>query len=353
MNTVFILGAGASREAGGPLMSDFLDIAARLLRERNSDVLAVRAAFDDVFTAIAELRGVYAKSHLDLDNIESVFGAIEMGAMLGTFANRDEESIKRLRDSVITLILTTLEQSIAFRRDRGAIKPPTPYEDFVAVIRKAVHSHNEHRVSLLTFNYDVSLDYAIPVVFSHPAYDYGLTADIPRSVIPLLKLHGSMNWGTCQQCKNIVPAPVFPLRADFAEATKFAVSRHLDMTKHCDKPLQGPAIIVPPTWSKGRFHEQLGNVWRHAGRRLRVAENIFVIGFSLPETDTFFRYLFALGTEGPARIERFWVFDPDDTGAVEKRFRALIGRGIESRFRYFPERFSAAIGEIAQVLGQP
>lgn len=36
-NVVFILGAGASKQAGAPLMADFLDVATDLLRSNRVD----------------------------------------------------------------------------------------------------------------------------------------------------------------------------------------------------------------------------------------------------------------------------------------------------------------------------
>ena len=75
-------------------------------------------------------------------------------------------------------------------------------------------------------------------------------------------------------------------------------------------------------------------------------ENVFIIGYSLPETDSFFRYLFALGSEGDARLRNFIVINTDDSGATEQRFRKLIGRGIEDRFRYIPASFDQRIGHI-------
>src|SRR5687767_8914467 len=98
MKTVFLFGAGASRGAGGPLMSDFLDRAHDLMRLNASELGAQRKDFEDVFQAIGELHGVHSKSHLDLDNIEIVFGAIEMGLLLGKLGNRKQEEIKKLRD---------------------------------------------------------------------------------------------------------------------------------------------------------------------------------------------------------------------------------------------------------------
>jgi hypothetical protein len=54
----------------------------------------------------------------------------------------------------------------------------------------------------------------------------------------------------------------------------------------------------------------------HMIRRISVpeAQEIIVIGYSLPETDFFFRNLFALGTVGRKFIRRFAVVNPDWSG---------------------------------------
>ena len=83
MKTVFIFGAGVSRGAKAPLMFDFLDCARALLR-RSPDAID-RKAFERVFETLSQLRSVYARAYIDLDNIESVFAAIEAGELLGRF----------------------------------------------------------------------------------------------------------------------------------------------------------------------------------------------------------------------------------------------------------------------------
>jgi hypothetical protein len=94
-----------------------------------------------------------------------------------------------------------------------------------------------------------------------------------------------------------------------------------------------------------------GDILRQYGseqqEELSNAENIFVIGYSLPETDAFFRHLYALGSLGDRLIKRFWVFDLDRSGSVESRFRAVLGKAALSRFKYssngFPYGFEADI----------
>lgn len=90
-----------------------------------------------------------------------------------------------------------------------------------------------------------------------------------------------------------------------------------------------------------------------AGRGLQEANNIFIVGYSLPPTDQFFRYLFALGTLGPTRLRRVWVFNPDQSKAVEGRFRGLVGRGVVGRFRYISGKaglFENAISQIGDAV---
>jgi hypothetical protein len=95
-------------------------------------------------------------------------------------------------------------------------------------------------------------------------------------------------------------------------------------------------------------------VWRSAAKELAEAEDILVIGFSLPSTDSFFNHLYALGTEGASIIRRFWVFNPDATGAVENRFRGMLGFGANSRFKCYPVTFDLAINELAfEYFGPP
>ncbi|HEY7534485.1 MAG TPA: hypothetical protein VH878_00890, partial [Thermodesulfobacteriota bacterium] len=69
---------------------------------------------------------------------------------------------------------------------------------------------------------------------------------------------------------------------------------------------------------------------------------------SLPESDYFFRFLFALGSAGQTRIKSFYVFDPDE--AVADRFKTLISQDTKKKFRHPKIRFEDAIEAIRQEL---
>jgi hypothetical protein len=313
--------------------------------------------FRDVFDAIAEMQAIHAKSYLDLDNIEVLFGAVEMAQSIGKLAKRQQEEIERLRTSVISLIVKTLENSIKFPvRNRG-IYPPSPYGDFVEMLSNAKSNARQGdtpEFAFLTFNYDLTLDLALT---SHGLnFEYCLKSEKAKQISPYLKLHGSINWGSCNKCHQIIPFYVRDAHFDLWPDTQWVyydLGSRLFSRKHCDEPLKSQPVLVPPTWNKTEYHNQLASVWKRAAEELASAENVFIIGYSLPETDSFFRYLFALGSESSTRIRRFWVFNPDPDHTVEPRFRALVGRGIENRFRFERRDFENSIPIMAEALARP
>lgn len=121
-------------------------------------------------------------------------------------------------------------------------------------------------------------------------------------------------------------------------------SRVGSLPGHCGKPRLSVPFLVPPTWNKGQQYNAVSAVWANAAAELGEAENIFVIGYSLPESDSFFRYLYALGAVGQNPLRRFWVFNPDL--AVKARFESLLGPGARSRFHFEPANFGSAMNVI-------
>ena len=257
-------------------------------------------------------------------------------------------------DSFITslkrLIVKTLEVTIKFPVAGQDVLPPLPYKFFIELLSYLrSEAQPRHTVSVLTFNYDIALDYAFYV--ERIAVDYALEPESQRGAVPLLKLHGSLNWGVCSNCKKIIPWNLMdyfhnrswhPFHSN-EESAIIDIGSNLKNHQHCNVNLLDEPVLVPPTWNKSEHHATLSSVWSRAAKELAEAENIFVIGYSLPDSDAFFRYLYGLGTVGDFPLKRFWVFDPDETGGVKSRFEALLGSGARSRFRPFRSTFDESI----------
>ena len=350
--TVFVLGAGASKAGGAPLMGEFLDRARDLWAR--GDVPDDAASFEKVFKIIGALQIANSKSRLDLANIEALFNTFEMARLLGVFplpglTTTAEQAIDALR----TVVAATLEATTNFQFAEGGLIPPSPYPDFVKLL---VHLSGKavppHTVAVLTFNYDLGLDYALSRAGVSTDYCLGFAGP---STVPLLKLHGSLNWAvTDDTAERVLPWEMRDFTNRLSSQlvgrgvgpVKLSPRRSFAMFPDQPGPFKSGPFIVPPTWNKSDHHHAIKPVWERAATELRDAENVFVIGYSLPETDGFFKMLYALGTIGPSPLSRFWLFDPEPSGEVANRFRAMLRPAAEARFRPYPITFDHAIQTI-------
>lgn len=182
--TVFILGAGASKEGGAPVMREFIDVARDLLARNR--VGKAQAAFERVFSAIAALKAVHSNSRLEIDNIETLFAACEMAKTLGRFPGlKSVEDIVVVLTSLKQMIVTTLEMTLPFQlTNEGSayLQAPTPYGKFAdLILHLKTRCRPVHSVAILTFNYDIGCDFGLIVGRCLPEYALGHEAVSPRS----------------------------------------------------------------------------------------------------------------------------------------------------------------------------
>ncbi len=357
--TVFVLGAGASAAAGAPVMRTFMSAATEILRGGRLEQ-EDKAAFELVLRARTKLQAVHSKAELDLNNIETLFGAYEMGSLLGKLGDLTATEVEHLPSAMVRVICTTLQQRLRFPAsgsgEQRRVRPPQPYEAFIDLVTDYRQKERvSDAVSIITFNYDPALDYAVH--FAGLKSNYCLDPN-DTAGIPVMKLHGSVSWGICAKCNTVIP---FDMKDYFSRyhwpfwsESQFMC---LDFTGKlcglacCNMQLQNTPVVAPPTWNKGRFHSQLASVWKSAARHLSDAEHIFFIGYSLPNTDEFFRYFYALGSVGDSIFSTVWVVNPDPS--VESSYRRVLGSHALSSgcFRMVDRPFESSIPVIKQRLG--
>ena len=346
-NVVFILGAGASADCGAPLMNGFLDIASDLLRRKDVDDRSTD--FENVFRVRGLLQQVHSKAQLDLNNIESLFTVLELARVIQKLPGVAVQDIPAFIASLKQLIVTTLEKTIRFPCEHGQILPPSSYLKFAQAVRRIMEARPERSVSVITFNYDIAVDVALHKEGLCPDY---IVEPAPSAVttVPLHKLHGSLNWGTESGSRAIKVLRLekyfsYILADPASSVTRVPIGSQLQsILSKCGVVVDPDPIIVPPSWNKADYHEALSNVWASAANHLSDAEYIFILGYSLPETDAFFRHLYALGSVGDSLLRRFVVFNPDGSGETNRRFEALLGPGAKVRYQYIPHPFSNAVG---------
>lgn len=354
-DVVFILGAGASRQCGAPLMADFLDTASDLLLSNRAQEKA--AQFQRVFSAIGALQSVHSKAQLDLNNIESIFTALELGKIIKRVPGIPAEEIPEVIAALKDLIVKTLEATISFPTNRNYIYAPEPYGKFAELVKYlCANAQPTKSASVITFNYDIAADVALYREGLGPNYVLGGTFN-SQQPIDLLKLHGSLNWAEAKESHKILPLhPQEYFQKYSAHGYEEHSKTHLPFGQHLKEfysrhanPTQdvlAEPVIVPPSWNKADYHQALSDIWAKAADHLSEAEYIFIAGYSLPETDSFFKHLFALGSVGKSPLRKIKVFNPDKSGDTDARFRRLLGPGSLARYEYLPMTFEDSISHV-------
>ncbi len=351
---VFILGAGASAESGVPLMDNFIDE----VRNLYANGYANDKDYKTVLDAIGKLQAIASKADIDIKNIEKVYSTLEMAKIINCFGSYTEEEIDSLLNSFRSMITKTIQQKMKFPLHKNELypRPTSSYLSFAHEIKRYREFKEEkNEIAIITFNYDIGIDFALH--YKNVLYDYCLHNNSIGKV-PLLKLHGSLNWGLCSECSEIIPYELrtffnkysFPRYGPNKTSATITMSDRLSDLSHHGKSLSTVPYFVPPTWNKLMHYQEsrLANVWRRAAQELRTAQYIFVIGYSLPASDEFFKNLYALGTMGDNVIRKFCVVNP--APAVNEKYERLLGPIAKKEYRFLKIGFSDSIKEIFEII---
>lgn len=297
---VYILGAGFSAPLGIPVMSQFLS--------RSKDLFASGDArfayFHAIFERIKQLAIVKNTYDSDQHNIEEILSLLEMQHELKLDEKAPTlrgEFLRYLGDVVdaCTPAFSThnenpknwprhlyLRESLHFR-----------YAAFVASLHQATVAMTDspyrlqatygpraqRRYAVVTLNYDNVIEALTDHVRGPTGGLQTVTAsgDLPADAgLPIAKLHGSIG----------------------------SVGKD----------------IIPPTWSKG-FHPEMLETWGLAFRLLERATHIRVIGYSLPDSDAYVRFLLKSAALTNDRLKSFDVLCLDDSGGTAlSRYRSFV-----------------------------
>jgi hypothetical protein len=337
-STVFILGAGASRHTGAPLMTDFLSTAMNIMDRLEGTDDDLYRIFDKVFVYIAKNDALESLLKCDFRNIEDVFGLLDL-------ETRVLPSSQQTRDALLRVILETLARTIKPEKTakfRIACDNQTDVADvtstplgvlasLAADRPNQVPENQQCRNTIISLNYDTLAEQAM-VNTGALQPDYGTPELSPsfalhqRARIRLLKLHGSSNWRTCAICKTI---EALPYLADVSESLA------------CSCGQQMLPMLVPPSWDKGIHARSLKRIWEEAFNYLKIARHWVFIGTSLPQTDQYLKYLFAVSLRHNVYLRQVTIVDPGDGLNIHRLFEQSASR---VRVEHLQEDMVSALG---------
>jgi NAD-dependent SIR2 family protein deacetylase len=156
---------------------------------------------------------------------------------------------------------------------------------------------------IVTTNYDTCLEEAI----GDDAYTYGEFMDTDRVPatnrrVPIVKLHGSLNWYSCLNCDRHVTAKP----AEIADVFKRGLYPIVAICPHCQATSH--QLIIPPIAQKYHDHPVMLDVRRVAEEAFTHADAIFVLGYSFTEIDEYVLRMISRAIQGDS-AKMLVIFD--------------------------------------------
>lgn len=307
---VYFLGAGFSAPLGLPLMSNFLEMSRDLCFDKTSGDFSY---FSEVFAKLRDLSVIKNYAKTNLHNIEEVLSLLEMEAF-ATDASFKDKYLTYLRD-VITLC--TPEFKLA---ESDPHKWPGNWHDFCfgaglwhrnyghfacgLMNLKLVKSNlpsgelrlwaepepSDATYSVITTNYDMVLE----------------------SLLILVNQHFRSSAAELRMCFTHSPPnpPSYPLPPFVLNYAKLHGTLR-------------PFKIVAPTWNKAGSAD-MQPTWKLAFSSLHDATHVRVIGYSMPATDSYVRYLLMMGLRETQNLKRVDVICLDGDGATQRRYDEMF-----------------------------
>jgi hypothetical protein len=326
----FIFGAGASLHAGYPLASDLWGAmegwARAVYPEDHPFVDAI-----DTMNAEFEFSKSFELVLTDLDElIESLL--------------RESQKTKAAMTEKVMLVTarSTIPRMIRSYFDAIRVAPATLYEIFG-------HSVLSPGDAVITFNYDLGLDRELRRADKWSIGDgYGFC--IPRftdSPCKLYKLHGSTNWfgepfGGLARGFAQMDSPPMGQRPVIQRSEFDYLGYENGSDPQChDGPVRIESLIMPTANKKVFLNTSYGRewegfwdyLWAQAATALRSSDEVYLIGYSIPEYDTRARDLIRSEIRPDVPIE---VCCHNGTSDVVKTLRQIgLGRASAAIDRTF------------------
>jgi NAD-dependent SIR2 family protein deacetylase len=289
---IVFVGAGASRACGYPVTADILP---RVIASLENGEFLSGKMFDEPIQKHAKplvhmLRLLVPQTSGYVPQITEVLSILDHCIASGEELFPESRDVLKLSDA-----RWLLERAMARVIRRMHPKREAVPLDIMRWIRGL---RRKFDVSILSTNYDFSLD---RVLFqemgnwdrNYLKTDFGFTwrdpddgelvHPSPNALLRLYKLHGSLNWLGCNRCGNIYVS---------FERTLVTLADGTGKWSKCEcgyMPLR--AVLVAPSFVRQYRDRNLLSVWRAAAEALRLADEWFFIGYSLPTEDVAIRAL--------------------------------------------------------------
>lgn len=325
--TVYILGAGFSRDAGFPLQAEILD----QIRGAEVDLMGaprhVLDVFDPARNRLFQFLGEVFPAGVT-PSLEDIFTLLDQTIARHEycrgFSRSDLESVADALQQAILFVLHSAGERVT-HQTAGFYRTVACF----LIERRLVARQEDDPFSIISLNWDSLLEDTIywclreaglvgTVDIDFCCYTTRLGTSSPHVPslaqkakglynLKLMKLHGSTNWLLCPNCDRLYTGVggkeevwsryVLPQNCPTCERLPSGTGR----TRKPDLPVLEPFIITP-TFVKVFDNTHIRMTWHNAYMDLAEATQVVFIGYSLPAADYHLRTLFRRAIRPDASI---------------------------------------------------
>jgi hypothetical protein len=356
---VYIVGAGFSMYAGLPLQAQFTEA---LLEPRAEEAYPLKPLVDHLGTFIHHVfdHNEAAKAKF-WPELEDVFTNIDMAANTGHHlgAAYSPARLRTTRRVLLARIMHMLEERFHLAEQR---KGPDWKK-----MTKFFASIDIERSAFISMNWDTVIERRLGTLRKVKNIDYGcgaVAARFPtagnvianqdddtnsRVRIPVVKMHGSVNWLYCDNCRKLYWFPTNDARTvatqliSQQEATEIGLGDDSGYAKwHCKncKDVILTTRLATFSFLKALDFPMFEQSWLSAERLLRTARKWIFIGYSLPPADYEFKHLLKRVQLSRRTQPEFVVITggrPKNTELTYKNYQGFFGRAIRKGENFFAD----------------
>ncbi len=305
MARVFLLGSGFSVAAGAPLAKE---------------VLAKIFSIEKIAPEIVALKSWLEKhlfmqqpNWLEVSNFEEVLSRLELfehysGTRLKNKYLLESKTNLLLREFIAQLQPNKLQANLSY------------YDSFV--------KHLKADDVVITFNYDLVVENALnrhnigvnyQLALPSSAYSSNLI-DADQKRLTVIKLHGSINLGFCPDCLTIQEASAESILCECCSSHSSMIQQQ-PVSKSSLRP-----FLIPPTLFKSYSLLEQRRLWYTAYQFLAQADEVIIIGYSLPSADILATQLLDFAYR--ARIKAHQIMVINGKQANTEQYKLIYPQGL-------------------------
>lgn len=283
--TIIVLGAGASAADGAPIQSELFRGFFESCQEQGP-YGSTNEMKRELSTYFKRMWGIDVDhgnlSAARFPTFEESLGLLELAESKGEFfrgfggLSQNATRGRELRTHLISLIAVYLERKLRIGGNYHRV--------LVDQLRK---QGCLEQTAFISLNYDILIDNSL-ISQGATGIDYAVTFNNHNNpqrpkAIPLLKLHGSLNWLYCPTCNALDHYPGEKIAAQLTDQP------HRGICDRCQEPRV--PIIIPPTFFKVMSNVYLQLIWKRAEEELKRASRLIFCGYSFSDADMHIKYL--------------------------------------------------------------